>query len=53
VREYTLTSPALVYPSANEVTDFGAAQTELEIRVRQLSPIIGPGAPLQIVVPVA
>jgi len=53
VREYTLTSPALVYPSANEVTDFGAAQTELEIRVRQLSPTIGPGAPLQIVVPVA
>lgn len=52
IREYLLTSPALVYPTAAEIADFGAAQTGIEVRIRQISQTVGPGAPLQSIVPV-
>lgn len=52
VREYTLTTPSLTYASADEIGDFGTARSEIEIRVRQISQAVGPGMPLQAIVPV-
>jgi len=52
LREYRLTKPSVVYPSAMEIADFGTMRSEIEIRVCQISQIVGPGAPLQVLVPI-
>ncbi|MCM8594028.1 phage tail protein [Accumulibacter sp.] len=40
-------APWCVYPSADQIADFGAPQSTLHLRVCQLSPVVGPGYPLQ------
>lgn len=42
-----LTSPTVTYTSAQQVTDFGAAQTVLYVRIYQRSEIVGRGYTLQ------
>ena len=51
-RQYETAEPALVYPAADEITDFGAAQASLSLRIRQISESAGPGQACQRVVPV-
>jgi hypothetical protein len=43
-----LTSPTATYTSANQVTDFGANQTDFYIRVYQVSAVVGRGYALQV-----
>jgi hypothetical protein len=43
VRTLESTAPQVLYESADEFADFGAAQTALTIRVAQLSSLVGPG----------
>ena len=43
VRTLTATSPSALYASADELADFGAAQTSLTVRVAQLSATVGRG----------
>lgn len=52
LREYTLSTPSLLYPSATEIADFGTARSQIEVRIRQMSQIVGPGEALQAIVPV-
>ncbi len=42
-RSVTLTSPDYVYANADELTDFGAAQSSLSVRVAQVSSVYGAG----------
>jgi len=51
-RQYETAEPALVYPAADEITDFGAAQASLSLRIRQISESAGPGQACQRVIPV-
>lgn len=43
IRTLETATPQTLYPSADELADFGAAQTELNIRVAQLSSLVGAG----------
>jgi hypothetical protein len=43
VRTIACLSPQALYAAANELTDFGAVQTSLHIRVAQLSATVGAG----------
>jgi hypothetical protein len=45
-------SPSLLYGSADEIADFGAAQSALNLRVTQVSPVAGEGRPLGRSVPI-
>lgn len=47
VRTITALAPSHLYPAAEELADFGTPQTQLAIRIRQLSPSYGPGAALE------
>ncbi|MGL4241776.1 MAG: phage tail baseplate protein, partial [Beijerinckiaceae bacterium] len=38
---------AWLYPAADEITDFGGPQTDLEVRISQISRAAGPGMPAQ------
>lgn len=40
----------LVYPAFEQVNDFGAVQAAVSVRVRQVSAVMGPGAPVTAVV---
>ena len=40
-----ITSPSLIYTAAQQVTDFGAVQSTLSIKVYQISAIVGRGVP--------
>lgn len=51
-RQYETAAPILVYPAADEITDFGAAQASLSLRIRQISESAGPGQECLQVVPV-
>ncbi|MEP9352036.1 glycoside hydrolase/phage tail family protein [Xanthobacter sp. KR7-65] len=44
VRAYEVTVPAVLYPAADEIADFGAPQAVLAVRVAQRSASVGPGA---------
>ncbi len=46
VRTLTATTPTAFYPAADQITDFGSVQPVLDIRIYQLSAIIGRGSPL-------
>ncbi|WP_454915819.1 baseplate multidomain protein megatron [Xanthobacter sediminis] len=46
-RTYETASPGVTYPAAAELADFGVAQTQLTVRVRQLSATVGAGAPAE------
>lgn len=43
LRTLTATAPSALYAAADEIADFGSAQTTLNIRVTQLSATIGRG----------
>jgi hypothetical protein len=43
VRTLTSTSPSVTYTQAQQVTDFGSAQTSLTVRVYQMSSVVGRG----------
>jgi hypothetical protein len=45
LRTIAANSPACVYTAAQQLTDFGAAQTTLSVRVYQLSATVGRGWP--------
>jgi hypothetical protein len=42
-RSFSVTSPSVLYPAVDEVADFGAPQTSLSLRIRQISAVVGPG----------
>ena len=44
---------SLTYPSADELADFGAARTTLDLRIYQISPNVGRGFPLIVTIPVS
>jgi hypothetical protein len=46
-RTLVSTSADVLYPSASEIADFGAAQTSLAVRVSQMSALAGRGLPAQ------
>lgn len=46
LRTIVLAAPEYVYPSASELADFGAAQSQIAVRIRQVSTQVGPGEPL-------
>jgi hypothetical protein len=41
-RSYSVTSPSAFYPTADEIADFGAPQTNLSLRIHQTSAVVGP-----------
>ena len=43
VRTLSATSPSALYAAADELADFGAAQTSLTVRVAQVSATVGRG----------
>jgi hypothetical protein len=45
VRTLSAVTPAVLYPAAFEIADFGAPQTSLSLRVYQLSATVGRGYP--------
>ncbi|MFM9889788.1 MAG: glycoside hydrolase TIM-barrel-like domain-containing protein [Rickettsiales bacterium] len=51
-RNWRVTSPSVVYSAAQQVSDFGAVQSSLNLKVTQLSALIGAGKPVLQIVPV-
>lgn len=51
-RSQIVSSPSYAYASADELADFGAAQTVISARIRQISATVGQGAPLVAQVPI-
>jgi len=47
LRSLTAQSPAALYAAADELSDFGTAQTSLSVRVTQISATVGRGFPTQ------
>jgi hypothetical protein len=47
VRNYQTETPSLLYPTADELADFGAPQSSISIRVAQLSATVGAGFPAE------
>jgi hypothetical protein len=43
LRTLTAATPSVLYAAADELADFGAAQTSLAVRVAQMSPVVGRG----------
>lgn len=43
VRTISVTSPSFAYSAANQVTDFGSAQSSITFRIYQLSSVVGRG----------
>ena len=43
-RQWRVTAPQTLYPAAEQVADFGALPATLEVRVAQVSALVGPGA---------
>ena len=46
-----ITSPTCTYTSAQQTADFGAVQTQLYVKIYQLSSVVGRGAPLAAPIP--
>ncbi|MFM9974324.1 MAG: glycoside hydrolase/phage tail family protein [Beijerinckiaceae bacterium] len=46
-RSFTVGSPALLYPAALEVSDFGTPQIRIRLRIRQISAAVGPGQAIE------
>ena len=44
-RTLTATTPSIVYPAAEQVVDFGAAQSAVTVAVYQLNAVVGRGMP--------
>ncbi|WP_421724225.1 baseplate multidomain protein megatron [Bauldia sp.] len=47
VRTATVSEPAWVYPTTDQVSDFGAPPVQLTLRLQQISPTEGPGLALE------
>lgn len=47
-RTITSSTPTITYTSAQQVTDFGAAQSSITLRIYQLSGVVGRGYPLEV-----
>ncbi|QEY70517.1 phage tail baseplate protein [Pseudomonas denitrificans (nom. rej.)] len=47
-RTISVTSPAWVYSTAEQTTDFGSAQSSITFRIYQLSSVVGRGYPLEV-----
>lgn len=47
VRTLTSSTPSVVYAAADQTTDFGAPQSEVTVRIYQLSAIVGRGTPAE------
>lgn len=47
VRTLTSSTPSVVYTAADQTTDFGAPQSEVTVRIYQLSAIVGRGTPAE------
>lgn len=45
VRSMTVSGPFVIYPSADELVDFGAEQAAIDIEIAQLSEAVGAGEP--------
>ncbi len=52
VRSWQVSTPTIVYSSANQMTDFGSAPSALIVVITQRSSIIGPGKPRVLTIPV-
>jgi hypothetical protein len=48
VRSIACNEPKAFYADADELADFGAAQTSLHLRVAQVSATVGPGHPTEL-----
>ena len=48
VRSIACNAPDALYVNADELADFGAAQTSLHLRVAQVSATVGPGHPTEL-----
>ncbi|WAG76971.1 phage tail protein [Metapseudomonas furukawaii] len=48
VRTLTATSPEFDYPAADQVADFGSAQSSITFRIYQRSEVVGRGYPLEV-----
>ena len=46
VRTLATSVPSVLYPATDQIADFGAAQASLDVRIYQLSAIVGRGLPL-------
>ena len=44
-RTLSAPTPSILYPSAQEIADFGAAQTTLSLSLYQMSAVVGRGFP--------
>ena len=51
-RSLSSSSPSVVYPMQQELADFGAAQTNLALRIAQVSAAVGRGFDLRVTLPV-
>jgi hypothetical protein len=51
LRTLAAAGPAVLYPAASEVADFGAPQSSLSVRVSQLSATVGRGFPTSVTLP--
>ncbi|MCY1545670.1 hypothetical protein D9M68_816220 [compost metagenome] len=47
-RTISVSSPAFAYTAADQVTDFGSAQSTITFRIYQLSEVVGRGYPLEV-----
>ena len=43
LRSWTATTPSLLYPTAQQVADFGSLPTSLTVTITQRSALVGPG----------
>ncbi len=51
-RSFETPTPFILYATAEEIADFGAAQTALSLRISQLSPTVGAGPALTCTIPI-
>lgn len=52
VRTLTASSPSILYPDADELADFGSAQSSLSFRVAQMSASVGRGVAAEANIPI-
>ena len=50
VRTIEITSPTATYSAADQVVDFGSAQSSIDIKIYQLSAVVGRGYPASVTI---
>lgn len=48
VRTITASTPTITYTSAQQTTDFGSPQSSIDLRIYQMSAVVGRGYPLEV-----